>query len=61
MLDGVVRPGVLDGSNVVDLSAAGLPVDATGDLMCIVRGGDALLDSVRRSTAATVANIRLTR
>jgi 2-keto-4-pentenoate hydratase/2-oxohepta-3-ene-1,7-dioic acid hydratase in catechol pathway len=56
MLDGVVRPGVLDGSNVVDLSAAGLPVDATGDLMCIVRGGDALLDSVR--TAFNSSNRR---
>ena len=47
IVDGVVRPGVLDGRNVVDLSAAGLPVDATGDLMCIVRGGDTLLESVR--------------
>ena len=49
MVDGVVRPGVLDGNMVVDLSAAGLPVDATGDLMCIVRGGDSLLGRVREA------------
>ncbi len=47
VVDGVVRPGVLDGNVVVDLSAAGLPVDATGDLMCIVRGGDSLLQQLR--------------
>lgn len=47
VVDGVTRPGVLDGNVVVDLSAAGLPVDATGDLMCIVRGGDALLPQLR--------------
>ena len=46
-VDGQARPGVLDGDKVVDLSAAGLPVDATGDLMGIVRGGDAALAQVR--------------
>ncbi len=49
MVDGVVRPGVLDGNRVVDLSAAGLPVDTTGDLMCIVRGGDSLQGLVREA------------
>ena len=45
--DGQVRPGVIDGNAVVDLAAAGLPVDADGDLMQIVRGGDAMLERVR--------------
>ena len=47
-----VCPGVLDGDKVVDLAAAGLPVDATGDLTCIVRGGDAMLAQVRAALAA---------
>lgn len=42
-----MRPGVLDGQEVVDLAAAGLPVDETGDLLRIVRGGDAMLERVR--------------
>ncbi len=42
-----VRPGVLDGDRVIDLAAAGLPVDDTGDLTLIVRGGDAMLAQVR--------------
>lgn len=45
--DNQTRPGVLDGNKVVDLAAAGLPVDESGDLMRIVQGGDALLDKVR--------------
>ncbi len=44
-----VRPGVLDGDRVVDLAAAGLPVDETGDLSLIVRGGDAMLERVREA------------
>lgn len=37
----------MDGDAVVDLAAAGLPVDENGDLLRIVRGGDAMLDRVR--------------
>lgn len=44
---GQARPGVADGEAVVDLAAAGLPVDENGDLLRIVRGGDAMLDRVR--------------
>lgn len=44
-----MRPGVLDGQQVVDLAAAGLPVDETGDLLRIVRGGDAMLERVREA------------
>lgn len=47
--DGQMRPGVLDGQQVVDLAAAGLPVDETGDLLRIVRGGDAMLERVREA------------
>lgn len=45
--DNQVHPGVLDGDTVIDLAAAGLPVDEVGDLMRIVRGGDAMLERVR--------------
>ena len=45
--DSRVRPGVIDGDVVVDLAAAGLPVDEQGDLMQIVRGGDAMLERIR--------------
>ncbi len=48
-----VYPGVLDGDKVVDLLAAGLPVDATGDLMAIVRGGDAMLAKVRAALGSS--------
>ena len=44
-----MRPGVLDGDKVIDLMAAGLPVDETGDLLRIVRGGDAMLERVREA------------
>lgn len=44
--DGQMRPGVLDGDQVIDLAAAGLPMDETGDLLRIVRGGDAMLERV---------------
>ncbi|MGP1609880.1 MAG: hypothetical protein ACTS5G_04160, partial [Burkholderiales bacterium] len=33
--DGQMRPGVLDGDQVIDLAAAGLPMDETGDLLRI--------------------------
>lgn len=49
--DSRVRPGVVDGDAVVDLAAAGLPVDEHGDLMAIVRGGDALLERLREAIA----------
>lgn len=53
VVDGQVKPGVLDGDKVIDLSAAGLPVDATGDLMGIVRGGDAMLAQVRAALGSS--------
>jgi 2-keto-4-pentenoate hydratase/2-oxohepta-3-ene-1,7-dioic acid hydratase in catechol pathway len=46
---GQIRPGVLHGGKVIDLAAAGLPVDETGDLLRIVRGGDAMLERVREA------------
>src|SRR5688572_15626610 len=46
-VEGRARPGVLDGDQVIDLAAAGLPVAEQGDLMAIVAGGDAMLDRVR--------------
>jgi 2-keto-4-pentenoate hydratase/2-oxohepta-3-ene-1,7-dioic acid hydratase in catechol pathway len=44
---GKTSPGVLDGDDVVDLAAAGLPAGAPGDLLEIVKGGDAMLARVR--------------
>jgi hypothetical protein len=35
--EGKSRPGVLDGDNVIDLAAAGLPVGEEGDLKAIVQ------------------------
>jgi len=52
---GKVRPGVLDGDAVVDLAAAGLPVNAQGDLMEIVKGGDVALERVRQAMKAPSA------
>jgi 2-keto-4-pentenoate hydratase/2-oxohepta-3-ene-1,7-dioic acid hydratase in catechol pathway len=49
IVDGQMRPGVLDGDRVIDLAAAGCPVDETGDLLRIVRGGDAMLERVREA------------
>ncbi len=51
--DGQMRPGVLDGDLVIDLMAAGLPVDETGDLLRIVRGGDAMLERVREAISSS--------
>lgn len=48
-----MRPGVLDGGLVIDLAAAGLPVDETGDLLRIVRGGDAMLERVREAVSSS--------
>ncbi|MBY0270419.1 MAG: fumarylacetoacetate hydrolase family protein [Burkholderiales bacterium] len=50
--DGQMRPGVLDGDLVIDLMAAGLPVDETGDLLRIVRGGDGMLERVREAISS---------
>jgi len=50
--DSRVRPGVIDGDVVVDLAAAGLPVDEHGDLMPIVRCGDAMLERVRAAISS---------
>ena len=48
-----MRPGALDGNQVIDLAAAGLPVDETGDLLRIVRGGDAMLERVREAISSS--------
>ncbi|NKB20329.1 MAG: hypothetical protein GKS01_07520 [Alphaproteobacteria bacterium] len=50
-VDGVKRPGALKNDRVLDLHAAGLPVDDTGDLTAIVRGGSAALDQVNAAIA----------
>jgi 2-keto-4-pentenoate hydratase/2-oxohepta-3-ene-1,7-dioic acid hydratase in catechol pathway len=60
------RPGVLVGDQVIDLKAAGLPVDETGDLLRIVRGGDAMLERVHEAInsatrrAFDLSEVRLT-
>ena len=43
------RPGVLKGDRVIDLAAAGLPAGPNGGLIEIVRGGDAMLERVRKA------------
>ena len=48
-VDGKTRPGALNGERVIDLAAAGLPMGAHGDLLEIIRGGDAVLDRVRKA------------
>ena len=52
---GQVRPGVLDGDQIIDLVAAGLPAGEHGDLSAIVSGGDAMLDRVRATLLSTSA------
>ncbi len=54
-----VRPGVLDGDKVVDLAAAGLPVDEHGDLMAILRGGEAALGRVKEAMKSPRKTYRL--
>ena len=44
--EGKSRPGVLDGKNVVDLAAAGLPVGQDGDLAAIVAAGTSILGRI---------------
>jgi 2-keto-4-pentenoate hydratase/2-oxohepta-3-ene-1,7-dioic acid hydratase in catechol pathway len=44
---GKTSPGVVDRDTVVDLAAAGFPAGADGDLLEIVKGGDAMLARVR--------------
>jgi len=44
---GKTCPGVVDGDDVIDLAAAGLPAGESGDLLRIVAGGDAMLARVR--------------
>lgn len=48
-IEGKTRPGVLKGDRVVDLAAAGLPAGPNGGLLEIARGGDAMLDRVRKA------------
>jgi len=47
-VQGKGRPGVLKGDRVIDLAAAGLPTGPHGGLREIARGGDAMLDRVRK-------------
>lgn len=54
-INGKPRPGVLDGDKVIDLAAAGLPVDENGDLMAIVRGGEMALERVRQTIKSGTA------
>ena len=54
-VDGKTRPGVLNGERVVDLVATGLPAGADGDLLEIIRGGDAMLAEVRAAQADSKA------
>ena len=51
-VQGKARPGALDGDAVVDLAAAGLPVNEQGDLMEIVRGGEVALERIRQAVRA---------
>jgi len=46
------RPGVLTERGIVDLAAAGLPAGRNGDLLEIVRGGEAMLTRIRAAVAA---------
>jgi len=48
-VEGKARPGVLKGDRVIDLAAAGLPAGPYGGLIEIARGGDAMLDRVRKA------------
>jgi 2-keto-4-pentenoate hydratase/2-oxohepta-3-ene-1,7-dioic acid hydratase in catechol pathway len=48
-VEGKARPGVLKGDRVIDLAAAGLPAGPNGGLLEIARGGDAMLDRVRKA------------
>ncbi|MBM3488052.1 MAG: fumarylacetoacetate hydrolase family protein [Alphaproteobacteria bacterium] len=41
------RPGALKAGRVLDLAAAGLPAGAAGDLLALVEGGAAVLDTAR--------------
>ena len=54
-VDGKTRPGALNGERVIDLAATGLPVGADGDLLEIIRGGDAMLAKVRAALADSKA------
>ena len=61
---GTTKPGLLTSRGVIDLAAAGLPTGRHGDLLEIVRGGDAMLERVRgvaNSNAAVipVADVKL--
>ena len=53
--EGQTRPGVLDGDEVVDLAAAGLPVGRDGDLALLVEAGEPALDRVRDALKAADA------
>ncbi len=48
-IDGKSRPGVLKGERVIDLEAAGLPVGENGDLLGVIRGGEAALERVKEA------------
>lgn len=48
-IDGKARPGALKGDKVVDLEAAGLPAGEHGDLLAIIRGGEAVLERAKEA------------
>jgi 2-keto-4-pentenoate hydratase/2-oxohepta-3-ene-1,7-dioic acid hydratase in catechol pathway len=53
--EGTSRPGVLDGDDVVDLAAAGLPVGKDGDLALIVEAGQSILGRVGEAIKSPAA------
>lgn len=55
VIDGKSGPGVLKGDKVIDLEAAGLPAGENGDLMAIIKGGEAALDRVREAVNSATA------
>jgi 2-keto-4-pentenoate hydratase/2-oxohepta-3-ene-1,7-dioic acid hydratase in catechol pathway len=55
-IDGKARPGALKGDTVIDLEAAGLPAGENGDLLAIIRGGEAALERVKE--ALKTGNVR---
>ena len=52
---GITKPGVLTDAGVIDLALAGLPTGRQGDLLEIVRGGDAMMELVRAASTSPLA------
>lgn len=57
--DEITRPGLLVAEGVVDLAEAGLPAGRHGDLLDIIRGGDATLDRVRQVAGSNPKTVPL--